>query len=216
MFYQSLGTTVIPIQHPLFETITSPPKDFYRTNTLDPTKKLLSIFPGSRHQEINRCAPIFLKAAQIINTQTSTPIQWAISIINPSTKTMIQKLIKKLNLTNIHLFTNNSHDLIQNSTLSIINSGTIALEHALLNTPCIAGYRFSWLTYLIGKTIYRKRINALKYMTLPNLILKKPIIPEFLQHHCTEKSLAKSALSLLNSSKKQNKMKENFKTIQTQ
>ncbi len=49
-------------------------------------------------------------------------------------------------------------------------------------------------------------------MTLPNLIMNEPIIPEFLQEEATETNIAEKASSLLEPSM-QDQMRQNFKKV---
>jgi lipid-A-disaccharide synthase len=68
-------------------------------------------------------------------------------------------------------------------------SGTATLETALLEVPTAVAYKFSELTYLLGRMLVK-----VPFISLPNLILGQCVFPEFLQHAANPSALA-AALS---------------------
>jgi lipid-A-disaccharide synthase len=84
--------------------------------------------------------------------------------------------------------------------LAITKSGTVNLELALLNVPQVVLYRVSRLTYSIGRLLK----FSIPFMSPPNLVVMRPIVPELLQEQATPENLVKEALELLlNSEKRQ-------------
>ena len=77
------------------------------------------------------------------------------------------------------------------------SSGTITLEHAIIGTPCIVGYRFMSLSYWFAKLLFAKKIARIKYMSLPNLLANSMVIPEFFQSCFQVEHLYKTALHYL-------------------
>lgn len=189
-FYKRLGGNVSYVGHPILESSKSnvDKLDFYNQLKLDLDKKILGVFPGSRAQEIKHTAPILIQAA-LMTVQSKPDIYPVISVVDKAFESDIIKLCEKFNLKKAILYKQNSQDLIKHSYFSFLSSGTIALEHAVMNTPCLAAYKFSWPTYLIAKTVFRKKLKRLPFMTLPNLIMNKEIIPEFLQNKAKPQKL---------------------------
>ena len=66
--------------------------------------------------------------------------------------------------------------------------GTLAecqlIETALLNIPEVVCYKGNWISYHIAK-----RIIKLKYISLVNLIMDKPVVTELIQGDFTKKNL---------------------------
>jgi len=71
-------------------------------------------------------------------------------------------------------------------------SGTVTTELALSGTPMVVAYRLGWLTYALMRPLI-----SVKYITLTNIILDRPAIPEFIQSRCTAANLAEALMPLL-------------------
>jgi lipid-A-disaccharide synthase len=74
----------------------------------------------------------------------------------------------------------------------LVASGTATLEAALLGAPMVVCYRVSRLTELIA------RLRAhVSWISLPNLVAGRAIVPELLQGEVSGASLSVEALRLL-------------------
>ena len=196
-FYVRVGANVTYVGHPLLDTSvpTLTRAEFCNTYPLDPNRQILAIFPGSRSQELRYTAPTLLQAAhQIITARPD--IQLVISIAAPHCEEAIRKLATQSGLQN-PLFVHENVNLINAGDLSIVTSGTITLEHAIMGKPCLVGYRFAPLSYWFLTTVFAKKVARIKYMSLPNLLADQKILPEFLQSALTAERLTENALDLL-------------------
>ncbi len=99
-----------------------------------------------------------------------------------------------------------SYNVLSYSLASLIASGTASLEGALLG--CVHGvfYRVSPLTYLLGKLLVK-----VPYVSLPNIILKKRVVPEHINPD--PKELRKTLSDLLEREDLRNRQKEAFSEI---
>ena len=52
-----------------------------------------------------------------------------------------------------------SRQLISESYVSLVASGTVSLEHAIIGTPCVVMYKFSKLSYFIAAIIVLKKLK---------------------------------------------------------
>lgn len=75
---------------------------------------------------------------------------------------------------------------------AIAASGTVTTELALAGTPMVVAYRLGTLTYALVRPFVRVR-----YITLTNILLDRPAVPEFIQNRCTGEALAHGVLPLL-------------------
>lgn len=64
-------------------------------------------------------------------------------------------------------------------------AGTISLMTALAEVPGIVMYRTDRLTYAFGKIVYK-----LGYLGMPNLLLKRTVMPEYIQKDSTPQKIA--------------------------
>ena len=89
------------------------------------------------------------------------------------------KMIKKeLEMKNTELpieFIHDSRALIAEAHASIVASGTVSLEHALIGTPCVVVYKLSKLSYALASLVVKKEIqeNCHGFIALPNILAKK-------------------------------------------
>ena len=84
----------------------------------------------------------------------------------------------------VHFVSGKTYDLLSISYAALVTSGTATLETALLNIPEVVCYKGNWISYHIAK-----RIIKLKYISLVNLIMDKPVVTELIQGDLTKKNL---------------------------
>lgn len=160
--------------HPL--TIELPPKanreEFFEKHNLEKTKKLVSIFPGSRVFELKNLMKTFIKSAKILKNK-HPEIQILISQAPNLSDEVFQKYLKN---TDFKIIKGENHSMLSASDALILASGTVALEASLYETPMIIAYKGPWLFYLIYLLV-----RCINKVSLPNIILNKIFIPELIQ-----------------------------------
>ncbi len=93
---------------------------------------------------------------------------------------------------NIKLIKGKTYDVLANAHATLVCSGTATLEAALLNCPQVVCYKFSNLSYKIGKMVIK-----VKYISLVNLILDKLLVKEIIQHELTTSHIKNELLKIL-------------------
>ncbi len=68
------------------------------------------------------------------------------------------------------------HAAAQSGGYALVASGTATLETALLGCPQLVAYKVSPLTYFVGKYLFN-----IEYVSLVNILLKRPAVQEILQ-----------------------------------
>jgi len=203
-FYSRLGANSQYVGHPILDRIKPllTPLEFrekYNLTQQTPFTSnpiLIGLFPGSRPQEWKRTAPILFEAAALLEAHYPQ-VRFAVSVASKEAKSKVLEYCLK-RPKRLEFIEGEPYSLIQASSFSLTVSGTVTLEHALLGTPCIVGYAFSPLTYWFGRTFLSKKLNRIPYMSLPNLLLNKPILPEFLQSDLTVEAVFNRACLFLN------------------
>ena len=94
------------------------------------------------------------------------------------------------------------------SSFVITTSGTATLEAAVLGKPMVSCYKMSKLSYGIIS-----RMVKTKYFSLPNLLTKKPYIPEFIQENANPSLISAAALEILNNSQLYDEIKFAFNGV---
>ncbi len=151
-----------------------------------PDKPIIALVPGSRVREIRDNLPLMLEAA------ARHPEYQAVIAGAPSIDDSLYRDV--MGNQAVPVLRDATYPLVHHARAAIVTSGTATLETALLGTPQVACYRFngSKLSY----NFYRRLLTG-KYVTLPNLIVDEPVIPELLMHLCTVDSIDSHLSQLL-------------------
>lgn len=157
-----------------------------------PDAPILCLLPGSRVSEINALLPIFEKVVYSLCAQRPD-----VRLIMPTVSNVAHKVRsivstwsnKPLIIENI----SEKFDSFAASTVALVASGTVSVEMAMAKTPMVVAYKVSAIT----AAIIRKLVTV-RYASIVNLLLNRPVIPEFIQEDCTAEKLTTEVLSLLN------------------
>ncbi|MDR1326918.1 MAG: lipid-A-disaccharide synthase [Heliobacteriaceae bacterium] len=182
--YESYGINTHYCGHPLIAQL--PPKAdrtaFFKKHGLDPAKKLVSIFPGSRVFELKNLMEIFVKSAKELHKE-HPELQFCISHAPNLPDKVFEKFIPPTPLArevSFKVIKGENQALLSISDALILASGTVSLEAALYQVPMIIAYRGPFLFYLIYLVL-----RSIKRASLPNIIADKDIVPELLQYDAT-------------------------------
>ncbi len=209
LIYEKYKIPAKYIGHPLAETIPfNLNKEKIRDGLGVKTHILVAILPGSRVNEILQLGPIFVKTAKLMRQSDSN-----ISFISPMASNDLKKIFN--NTVNEYEMgkyfsiceKNKFYESIIASDMVISASGTAVLESALLERPTIAAYKVSTSSYFVMKALVKT-----KYFTLPNILLEKNLIPEYIQNF-DENDLHRKAFQILSEEKLRETMVLNMKKI---
>jgi len=152
---------------------------------------VLCVLPGSRKSEISRLLPVFRGAVERLRQRFADLI-----VVVPTVETVADRVAAAIadwpGRTLLVRGAAEKFDAFAASDAAMAASGTVALELAMARVPMVIGYRIWGPThFVVSRTI------KIKYATLINLLLDKPLIPELLQHDCTPERLAAEIERLL-------------------
>lgn len=165
----------------------------------------IGLLPGSRPQEVRRILPILLETAERIRAERP---QEAFAIgVSPTVPVGVYEEIVSRHRVQVSL-ARDTEDVMASSRLLLVASGTATLQSALFGTPLIIVYRVSMLNYLIAR-----RLIKVDQIGLVNIILGEAVCPEFVQTNARPKSIAESALDLLENSALRESMVSKFGTL---
>ena len=172
--YENYGIKTHYVGHPLVSQLPAKAdrKEFFTKHGLNPEKKLVSVFPGSRVFELHQLMRVFLNTVK--DLQKKHPdLQFCISQAPNLSDKIYNKYLKSFD---IKVIKGENQALLSVSDALILASGTVALEAALYQTPMIIAYRGPWLFYFIYLLV-----RCIKRVSLPNIIADKGIVPEIIQ-----------------------------------
>jgi len=138
--------------------------------------------------------------------EQDSKIQFSLSLANDHFKVWVEERINKLG---IELSVGDAYVKIAQSDLVIVASGTATLEIALLGVPMVVVYKLSSVSYQIVK-----RLLNTKFISLPNVILGKEVVPELIQDNANGKNIANVAMQIIVSNN--SKLVSELRKIHTQ
>ncbi len=191
-FYKKHRFEVHYVGNPLMDSIeqfkkeTLSKTEFLQKNDLD-ERPVVALLAGSRVQEIKRMLPIMVKVAKQF-----TGFQFVVAGIKSIDNELYQKFLKG---SGVKLIYNQTYDLLNNAHTALVSSGTAALETALFNVPQTVIYKVEggWLV----DVILRNFVFDMAGVSLPNIIMNREIVREFIQMKMTFKNVKKEMQKLL-------------------
>lgn len=135
-------------------------------------KPLLALVPGSRAGEIRCNLPVMAEVAR------RHPELCPVIAMAPA---LTREIYNENGAEGMELAEGSTLELMRDARAALVTSGTATLECALAGTPQVALYRSSG-----SRIIYKlfRRLIRVPWVTLPNLIAGREVIPEMLMHRC--------------------------------
>lgn len=146
---------------------------------------IIALLPGSRKQEIIRKLPIMLEASREFPDH-----RFIIAKASSLDDGFYQPLLEKY--THVRSIRNKTYDLLTRSKAALVTSGTATLETALFGVPQVVCYKGSPVSYSIAK-----RLVKVRYISLVNLIMDKPVVKELIQDELTVENVVSELKKIL-------------------
>jgi lipid-A-disaccharide synthase len=196
-FYEEKGVPVRFVGHPLADTIPlEADRDAARAELGLGGGPVVALMPGSRGGEVGRLGGLFFDAAERLLAQRPN-IRFVLPCASPQRRVQIEQLLQGRDLP-LTLLDGRSHVALAACDAVLIASGTATLEALLYKRPMVVAYRLAPLTYWI-----LKRMVKSPYVSLPNLLAQRLLVPELLQDAATADALADTLLPLLDNGAEQ-------------
>ena len=181
-------------------------REFRKINEIADDEVTLGLFLGSREAEFHVIAPLMKKAAEYVIEMDK---KHKIHVIVPSLPNLefeVRNALKGFSApADISVSPSVKWQAFKACDLAIAVSGTVALELACAGVPHVIMYKVNPLTALIVKVLAK-----VKYAHLANILLDKPVVPEFLQGKCRPELVATEILKMIADKSLGEKQKEEF------
>lgn len=173
--------------------------DFIARHSLDPDRQLLALVPGSRRGEIRNNLSIMDAVAR--RNPSLQPVIAAAPGIPPEFYAQYSSFPR---------IEGDTFRLMHFSEAALVTSGTATLECAIAGTPQVVCYRAngSKLSYNIMKHLIKA-----PFVSLPNLIADREVIPEMLVHLCTVDSVDAKLKAILEGMPGRDKQLEGYRIM---
>lgn len=184
-FYQKYGMEVQYVGHPLLDAIRM--ESIEKTDLAPGTQPspVIALLPGSRQQEIRRILPVMLAVAGsfpgyrfIVAGAQSLPESFYGNMLAGHP--------------NVALVFGKTYEVLKSAEAALVKSGTSTLETALIGTPQVVCYSGNPISYAIAK-----RLVNVRYISLVNLILDRPLVQELIQNDLNSDNLKKALGDIL-------------------
>jgi lipid-A-disaccharide synthase len=182
-FFARLGLGAEYVGHPLLDRGPMPERAAARARFgIGAGERVLGLFPGSRHGEVQRMwAPFRDAAHRLLAARACDRVLVAATA---------HEAYPEPGAIEVHR--DDPLPVFSAADAAIAKSGTTTLEAALADTPMVVAYRAhpftSWLS---------RRLITVPYVSLVNLVAERVVVPELLQHEVTAERLAESVRPLL-------------------
>ena len=191
-FYKKHNIDVHYVGNPLMDSLHSfqqnalSPAEFIEENQLD-ERPQVALLAGSRVQEIKRTLPVMVKVAEMF-----PDFQFVVAGVKSIDTALYEKYLSGKP---VRLIYDRTYDLLNNSHAALVASGTAALETALFRVPQTVIYKVEggWLTDFI----FRNFVFKMAGVSLPNIIMDREIVKEYVQKKMTLQNVKKEMQLLL-------------------
>jgi len=203
-FYTTKNLNVQYVGHPLVQHIERFNQNYIKESKDNPEPSVsqisVALLPGSRVQEIKKHIPLLIALVR------KFPFLHFDLALAPGLPEELHFQLLKLFPKNFSI-SKNTYQTLSKSKFAVVCSGTATLETALFLVPQIVFYRTNILNYLLAKLMVK-----VKYISLVNLILQKPLVKEIINPINQEENLINSFKDLM---KPQNEelIKQGYKEI---
>ena len=170
--------------------------------------QIVCIMPGSRAGEVSKLGPVFLSSARLLLNKKPN-LKFVIPAANAERKAQIEELLAtQSEPLDVLVVDGRSRECMAASDAILIASGTATLEGMLIKRPMVVSYIINNLTFNIVK-----RMVSRQWVSLPNLLANKELIPELLQEDATPENLSGAILEYLDNPAKADALESAFTSI---
>ncbi|MBS0214651.1 MAG: lipid-A-disaccharide synthase [Proteobacteria bacterium] len=195
--YAKHGVDARFIGHPLADAMPlHPERDAARRElAITGDGPVLALLPGSRMGEIARMLPTFLETADRVGAQIPS-LEVLIPAADEHCRHAIETQLRQTPLAHAHasVLDGQAQQAMIASDVVLLASGTAALEAMLAKRPMVIGHRISPTTYRIVKLF---GLLKSRFVSLPNVLAGRELVPECLQDDCTPQRLSSELLRWL-------------------
>lgn len=202
-YFTKYGLRTFAVGHTAIKNVVGNKSRFFKKYKLKATDNIITMLPGSRVQIAKRLLPIYKEVVEKLSLKLKN-----LKIVIPATSTSYDFLMEKIKSWKIKPLIirtkSDRYDAFVASEAVLSISGTAVLEVAVAKTPVVVAYKLSPLSYMIAKHLVK-----IKNVSLPNIIMGRKVVPEFIQKECNVDNLVEATAKVVNNKKyRENSIKE--------
>jgi len=169
-----------------------------------PDEKLVALLPSSRRSELRVIGPRMAEAAEILLKER--PLRF-IAVLPRELAAEAPAHLPPF----IEIVSDCATELLRAADAAIVKTGTASLEAVIAGAPQVAIYDVSWVGRIEWLLLWAwKRIP---FLAMPNIILQRKAVPEFIGINCRATSIAEALAQLLDDGPARSKMLDDYRLI---
>jgi lipid-A-disaccharide synthase len=169
--------------------------------------RLVALLPGSRSSEVERMADLFMRAG-VFCLEQDPQLHFIIPAANTDRYRQLHIALSDYVDFPFTLFNGHSHEVMVAADVVLLASGTVTLEAMLLKKPMVVAYRMAPITYKILSLLIKT-----PFVSLPNLLAQKLLVPELLQDKATPQALSNAVMNYFENPDETSRLLEQFKSM---
>lgn len=154
---------------------------------------LIALLPGSRRAEVQRLLPLFLQTAALC-ASSRPELRFVLPVASEELMPLCRELLagSACRSLRVDIQPGGARAAMKSSQLVLLASGTATLECLLLERPMVVAYKLHPVSgWLVMKML------KVPYVSLPNQLLGRRQVPEYLMQEATADTLSAALLELL-------------------
>ena len=211
--YRRHGVQVRCVGHTLADQIPlQPDRDAARAALgLAADARVIALMPGSRNGELRKLGALFLQTAAWC-AKRRPELVFIMPCANADRRAQMDAIVAQSEADiSLQLLDGRSHEALAACDAVLIASGTATLEAMLFKRPMVVAYRMAGLTFRI-----LKRLVKVGHVSLPNLLARREVVPEFLQDDATPEAMGEALLQRLDPSPEREAAQATFTELHRQ
>lgn len=174
-WYKQHGVNADYVGHPFFDEVAQHQLDTRFVDAFSSrTSPTVAILPGSRTQEVHRNWPVMLNVMRRVHARHPETHFLVACYRDHHRRRCVAELLTHAPTLPVSVYTGKTSEIIEVSDCAMMVSGSVSLEMIARQTPAAVLYKSDWVMYAMVKLLV-----TCKYMSLPNLIAGREIMPEF-------------------------------------
>lgn len=210
-FYREHGVAAEYVGHPLADDIDGDQSIQSARGELglDADGRYVALLPGSRRSEIERLLPVFLQAA-LRCAEKLPELRWLLPVAMPALRPVCEAIVNqdRYRGLQVELVDDRARLVMAAAEVVLLASGTASLECLLVRRPMLVAYRMNPLSYALVR-----RMLDVPWVSLPNNLLGRQQVPEFLQADANPDTLSVELLALLRQPERAEQQVQSFAAI---
>ena len=211
-FYHQHQMPVTFVGHPTADKTPIEPNKTAARQALGLTEEhpIIGLLPGSRGGEVARLGALFLQTAQQLKALHPQAV-FLLPAASTKRYAEIQQLLIEHPIKDLQLIQGKADLVLQAADVCLVASGTVALEALFCKTPMVVSYKLAPFTWWASKFMLKS-----KWVSLPNLLAQKTLVPERLQDQANVTQLTKDLNQLITQPAVANQQTQAFYAIHQQ